>query len=97
MFALWNHRWRYRTVCTQGWHFHLMIIREYPGKEDAVARELADELIRKGLIVEGNNEGQIRLTDKGVMESKRIECIQRNRLEDWDNYQLYSKEMFKAR
>jgi hypothetical protein len=33
--------------------FNLMNIREYPSKEDALARELADELVRKGLIVEG--------------------------------------------
>ncbi|MFY9565310.1 MAG: hypothetical protein WAM27_09010 [Nitrososphaeraceae archaeon] len=68
--------------------FNLMNIREYPGKEDAVARELANELIRKGLIAEGDNEGQIRLTDKGIVESRRIYCSQRNSLEDWDKYQL---------
>jgi hypothetical protein len=68
--------------------FNLMNIGEYPGKEDTVARELADELIRKGLIVEGDSKGEIRLTDKGVVESRRIDCSERNRLEDWDNYQL---------
>jgi hypothetical protein len=52
MFAIWSHRWRYRTLCTQDWHFQSNEYRRYPGKEDTVARELADELIKKGLIVE---------------------------------------------
>lgn len=69
--------------------FNLMEIGEYSDIEDTVARELVDELIKKGLILAEGNEGQIRLTDKGVVESKRIECSQRNRLEDWDNFQLY--------
>jgi hypothetical protein len=68
--------------------FNLMNIREYPGKGDIVARELADELRQKGLIAEGDNEDQIRLTDRGIVESRRIDCGERNRLQDWDNYQF---------
>lgn len=47
--------------------FNLMEIGEYSDIEDTVARELVDELIKKGkgLIVEEGNEGQIRLRDIG--------------------------------
>ena len=90
MSAIRGHRWKYRIACTQDWHFQSNGNRRmYSDIEDTVARELVDELIKQGLIVEEGNEGQIRLTDKGIVESKRIECSQRNRLEDWDNYQLY--------
>jgi hypothetical protein len=88
MFVIRSYRWKYKTACTQDWHFQSNGYRRISWQRGTVARELADELRRKGLVVEGDNEGQIRLTDKGIVESRRIDCSERNRLEDWDTYQL---------
>jgi predicted transcriptional regulator len=45
--------------------FRIVVSMTTSNIEDTVARELVDELIKKGkgLIVEEGNEGQIRLTD----------------------------------